>query len=350
VSGAAAPGSHTARVTQLARAQVMASKTFASDTAGIAGTGGVQITVGGVQTTINYANTDSLTAIAQRINDNTSGIEASVLDTGSAYQIVITAAQSGTAAAASYVDIGPSDLGLSIPAATKVAATDLNMTIDGIAITRPINVVADALPGMTFTANAVAATDTMISVTNDKDAIATKVQGLVDAYNAVAKVIDGQLRYDGKTKGQETLFGDATLRRLQMATSSTMSAAYSNDRSLRDLGITVANNGQLTLDKAKLTAAIDGDADIVEDIFATGGLATAITSLADQYTRAGDGILAEKSKSLTARAEIYGDQIAAIERNAELLGERLLRQFTSLERSMIALQGQASYLAGLVVR
>ena len=354
VSSSAGIGAHTARVTQLAAAQVVASKVVASDAPGVLGAGGVQITIGGVPTTINWTAADSLSAIAQRINDNTTGLDAAVLNTGSGYQIVVTASATGTANAATYVDSGGvgAALDFGVVGATKVAAANLGMTIDGIAITRSSNVVSDALPGITFTANAVhdiGDPDTTIGVTSDRDAIQDKVQGLVDAYNAVAKLLDGQLRYDGQAKGQDTLFGDSTARRLQSALAAISTSAWGG-RSLRDLGITRSNSGELTLDKTKFQAALDADGDAIEDVLATGGLAAAISGLADQYTRAGDGILAEKVKSLQTRQDVYAKQIASIERNAEALGARLAKQFTALEEAMTLLQGQANYLAGLVAR
>ena len=352
VSSSAAIGAHTARVTQLATAQVVASKVVASDAPGAVADGGVTITVGGVQKTISWTSADSLSAIAQRINDNTSGIDAGVMNTGSGYQLVITASTSGVANKATYADIGGGTLELGLQGAEKVEAKDLAMTLDGVAITRPTNVVSDVLPGMTFTAKAmhvVGEPDTTIGVTSDTDAMKTKVKGLLDAYNAAAKLIDGQLRYNGASKGQDTLFGDATTRRLQSALTSVSTSSY-GDKTLRDLGITRSNTGELTLDESKLAAALDANPDAVGALFATGGMATAIAGLCDEYTRAGDGILAGKVKSIEARQKVYADQIAKIERNAELLGARLQRQFTALEEAMTMLQGQANYLAGLVVR
>jgi len=165
VSGSATATTHTMRVEQVATAQTASSKTFATDAAGMLGTGSVQITSGSASATINYDSTDTLESIAAKINDANAGASASVLFDGTSYRLMVASNATGTANKTTFVDSGDS-LQLSDPTNIKVKAKDAIVDIDGVPVTRSSNVIDDALPGATITLNsAQAATDPDTSVT-----------------------------------------------------------------------------------------------------------------------------------------------------------------------------------------
>lgn len=347
-AGASAIG-HSVRVEQLARAQVSASRTFLSPAAGALGTGSVDITTAGVTKSVSWTSDDSLQTIATRLNDANAGATASVLFDGTAHRLVLTASKSGTAAAPTFVDHGDG-LDLALPAAIQVEAKNATIKLDGISVTRPTNVFDDALPGLTITANAqhgATEVDSAITVGVDKDALRDKVKAFVTAANAINGALHIQLDYTGTTKSTSTLFGDGTLRALQGAMSGLMSRSYGG-KSLSDIGITRDRSGGLTLDESKLATAVSVNGNAVEAMFVTGGFSTAVTKLADGYTRAGDGILSSKNKSITERHKVLQTQVDTINRRADALQSSLEKQFNSLERMMSQLQGQGAYLSRII--
>lgn len=347
-SAGASPGVHDVRVQSLAAAQVTQSRAFASSAAGAIGAGGLDITVGGVTRSVTWTASDSLDAIASRINDADAGVTASVLRvTDSSYRLVVTAKDTGTAKAPTFVETGD-PLGLADPSNVKVAATDALVTIDGIDITRPTNVVSDAVTGLTFTLAAThGATDasSKVTVSLDQTALTDKLKKLVDAYNAVNSALDAQLKYTGTKKGENTLFGDSTLRGLQSALAGVASNAY-GDSGLWAIGISRDKSGTLTLDTAKLTEALGKDPDALSKIFVTNGFATAVTSLVDNYTRA-DGLLAAKTQALNERQKVLQTTIDRINASADELRARLEKQFSALEDAMSKLRSQSTYLTSL---
>jgi flagellar hook-associated protein 2 len=347
VSSAAPAGTHEFRVSQLAAAQVTQSRSFTSSAAGALGTGGVDITVGGVTKSIAWSATDSLDAIATRINEADAKVSASVLRVDdNNYRLVVTAKSSGTANAPTFVETGDG-LGLSDPLNVKVAAANAIVNIDGIDITRPSNVIADALTGVTLTLNAThAVTDptSKSTVSLDTTALTDKVKKMVDAFNVVNAALHNQLDYNGTTKGENTLFGDGTLRQLQAAMGSLASSSYGG-ATISSIGITRDRTGTMTLDASKLAEAVGKDPDAVAKLFVTGGFATSITGLVDQYTRPTDGVLAGKTQSLTDRQKILQKQIDSINSKADDLADRLTAQFAALEQSMTKLKSQSSYLS-----
>lgn len=345
-SSLASDSSHTLRIATTARGQTSTSRTFGSDAAGVAGSGSVTIdSASGDPVTVAWTASDNLTAIAQRINDSGGPATASVLFDGTSYRLVATARATGTAAAPTFSETGTA-LGLGDPANLKLAARDAVFDLDGVTITRGSNLVTDALPGVTLTlsaAHTAGEPDTLLTVSSDRDALRTKVKGLIDAWNTVDQGLDGQLNYNGTTKGPETLFGDATLRQLQGAMGRLASDQHGT-ATLAGLGISLDSTGRLSLDDTKFTAALDKDATAVESLFVTGGLASKVSDLVTQYTRSGDGILTSKGASLDARVAVYQKDITRIETAATALGERLTRQFSALEQAISKMKTQSSQM------
>jgi flagellar hook-associated protein 2 len=85
-SSVATDSAHTLRVASTARGQTIASRTFPADAPGILGDGSVVIdSAPAAPITVSWTAADSLSAIAQRINDTGSGATASVLFDGTSW-------------------------------------------------------------------------------------------------------------------------------------------------------------------------------------------------------------------------------------------------------------------------
>ena len=345
----AAPGSHQLRVGGLARAQTVSSTPFASSAAGAAGDGSIAITTAGTTVNVAWTVSDSLADIAQRINDANGGVTAAVLNDGTNYRLVATSRATGTAAASTFVE-GGAGLGWSQPGAVTMPATDATFTLDGIPMTRGKNLVDDALPGISInltTPHAFGQADTTIDVAVDREALRDKVKGLVESYNAVAGLLDGQLRYDGTKKGPDTLFGDSTLRRLQGNLTKMVTDRHGT-KTLAEIGATIDRTGRLTFDSTKLDRALASDPAAIEKLFVTGGLATKLADIVEQHTRTGDGVLSTKDQAFAKQIKTYTADITRIEDAATKLGDRLRAQFSALEKAVSALKAQSAQLSSVL--
>jgi flagellar hook-associated protein 2 len=353
VSANATATQHSIRVLDTAQSQVVSSRTFASQGAGVLGAGGVSMQIGtGTPVSVTWTASDSLSTIAQRINDANAGVAASVLYDGTSYRLVMTAKDTGKANAITYTDSGDG-LALSDPANEVVHPRDADLMIDGIEVKRPKNVIDDAIPGVTITAaskQGATDPDTNVTVAVDNDGLTAKLKSLVSAYNTVVGQINGQLAYtgDGKTHAPtNTLFGDSTLRQLQTSLGSLMTGTYGGTN-LTTLGLSRDKDGLLTLDTSKLDAALAADPNAISKVFVAGGFASTVSSFSNTYTRAGDGILTAKAKSLTDRSKQLQDTIDRINDNADALKTRLEDQFNQLEQAMAKIQSQGSYITKML--
>ncbi len=350
VSGDASASTHAVRVDQLARAQVVSSKTFPADVAGMLGTGGVTFQTGtGVSTSVSWGATDTLESIASKINGTNAGVAASVLFDGSSYRLMVNASKTGTTNAATFTDNGDS-LGLGDAANVKVPPMDAKVTIDGVQVTRPTNVIDDALTGVTITAmSAQGATeaDTQVAVTLDTAAAAAKLNTFVTSFNNIMGKLNTQLTYTGTRAGADTLFADSDLEGLQNRMTSMVSQSFGG-MTLDGLGLSIDKTGILSLDSSKLTAALGKDPDTLAKLFVKGGFSSALRSLDNSYTEAGDGIFANKTKGMTDRTASIQKQIDSYDANATALQTRLQAQFTALEATMSAFQAQSSSITALL--
>ncbi|MCC7381338.1 MAG: flagellar filament capping protein FliD [Deltaproteobacteria bacterium] len=352
--GRAGVGQYAIAVQSLARTETSESSTFASDTAGIAGTGTLDITVGsGTAVSVAFDANDSLSAIAAKINDSEAAVDAAVLFDGASYRLLITSREAGTAHALSFSETG-SSLGLTAPGAERVAAQDAVMTLNGVTVTRSSNHLTDVLSGVTFDLVSTTPTggaETTVSVTDDPEKLRARLQGFVDAYNAVARALGTQL---GAGKGSDpnlTLQGDSMLRLLQGRLSAIVSGSYpggASTTSLRAFGIKLATDGTLSIDASAFDSLSVADGEALSDLFAgPDAVAARLTALTSEYTAASTGALATKQASLRQRLEGYDDQITRIADRASQVESRLRMQFAALDSLLAQLNSQSSYLMAL---
>jgi flagellar hook-associated protein 2 len=339
---------HDVRVKQLARGAINSSRAFDSAGAGVAGTGSVTITTGATSKQIDFGSSDSLADIATKINSAGLGASASVLFDGSKYRLMVASTSTGTAAAARFSETGTS-LGLSDTANIKVGAQDAIATIDGVDVTRGKNVIDDAVAGLTFTL--------VKPHAKDLEAEASSTITVALDTTSLTSKLHVQLDYTGSQKGTNTLFGDSTLRQLQGALGGVMSNGYgagaatgdmSQAATLGAIGLVRAKDGALSLDTTKLASALASNSNAVGDLFVTNGFATAMTTLTDAYTRAGDGLFASKSQSLADRFHLLQGQADHINARADALKTQLETQFTALETAMSHLKSQSSFLTSIL--
>jgi flagellar hook-associated protein 2 len=346
-------GAFDIHVNALAKAQTTLSNQFASDTAGIAGTGTIDIAAGtATPVTISWDNTNSLTDIANKITASGAGVVASVLFDGSKYQIMVQSKQTGTANAISFTNQTGSDLGFSVGANTVVPASDADFTVNTIHIVRSSNLVSDVIPGVTFQLQSQGA-DSTVTLAPDTAGLQAKVQALVTAYNTVATAVHNQVSYtgDGSTqKPTNTLFGESSMLNLQQQLAGLVSTSYAytgGNANIGGLGLTINADGTLAFDTAKFATAVAADPDAAQNLFngsGSTGLVQALDTLVDNFTFPTTGVLSAAQTSLQNQNKSYNDSINNIEDRAAALQEQLTKQFSAMEQAVSALQSQSTYI------
>ena len=289
-------GSYSLEVTSLATAQALASKdVFADRDTAPVGEGTLTLSVGDrtKEITIDSSN-NSLQGLANAINDAGVGVSAGVIDTGSGFQLVLSADETGTANAVSITandsdgnnldGVGLSRFAFNADMETgagfseTIAATNAVMEINGIEVTRSSNSFENVIDGLSFSIKDIGAST--VKVSQDVGAVTDRVQGFVDKFNALQSTIDSLAGFNTEAGVGSLLTGDSTVRALQgqlrqVLTGVVPGLENANVRSLADVGIsTDPNTGALEFDREEFETQLKNNPDDVTALFAEQGRAT----------------------------------------------------------------------------
>jgi len=260
-------GTHTIVVNSLATTASYYSDPVASSSTAInTGTLSIQIGSNGpVSVTVDNTN-NTLEGLAASINNLGLGVSASVINDANGARLTIV---SNTSGAASDLTITDGTGGLNFTKGTS--GTNASLTVDGVPISSGSNVVTGAVAGLTLNlVGSAPNTQVQIGIAPDASTIQQAVTDFVTGYNTVIQDLNSQFAYNTTTKSAGALASDSAARLVQsqllgaMTYSRTSAAGYNT---LASLGITMNDDGTLSLDNATLSNAINGNYTAVQNFF-----------------------------------------------------------------------------------
>lgn len=370
-SSSATPGSYTVRVTQLAQSHQLtntAAKAVAATTtdivSGSSGTFTFQVGSGSNQT-ITLGATATIEDLQTAINDLGAGAVASLVNTGTdaspAYRLVLTASSTG---AGNGITVVADNTDLDFLNASGTGGTDtLQAAQDAIIVVgdpalnpltfqRSSNTITDAIAGVTMTLTETTGAGTIsVNVSRDTGAVKTSIKALATAYSEVVKFINERNTYDITTKEGGIFFNEPTVRgvlsQLRNALSSSVSG-LTTYTSVGEVGFKTERDGTVTIDEAKLDAALSSNYSAVKSLFInqTGstGVAQLMTNAVDALDDIEAGAVTLRKESLTDQISDLTDDIAKKEDLLSQYEERLRRQYAALDGLLGRLQSQSGFL------
>lgn len=345
----AAAGTYGIEVTQLAAAQ----KSFTQEY--VAGTtfapGSLSFAVAGAPATsidLNEVGKTSYTLdeVRDKINAAKIGVTATVINTSSGGQrMILTGDNSGAAnsfsltsgltASGGQANLDGANFDTTTLGLARATAQDGRIKIDGIEVSSTTNVFTN-IAGLTITAakQSAAGVSTSLKVETDNDKVVSAVKAFVEAYNSITSTIKANSAYDAATKKAQPLNGDFAARSISTGLSnarSTIPAELSSAtyKTLSELGVSIAQTGQLTLDETKLRAAISkSPSDVLTTLQAYGK--TFSDSVGGMLNS--DGVLTNRVTSLNNSVKIYKDNQATLEVRMVAIEKRFRAQFVAMDK------------------
>ena len=284
-SASAKPGSRLSGlnaqivVEQLAQSQTLVSTPLA-DAAAPVGQGTLTLTLGTTSTAIVIDGTnDTLAGLADAINAKKAGVTASILNEAGSARLVLKSSATGEAQAFS----------LSVPAGTTSglerfaygagvtggmtqaqAAQDAILKVDGVQVKRGSNSIGDLVPGVQLDLKRADPTLTVsIGIERPTAAIKQTVADFVAAFNELESLLDDATEKTA-TEGSGVLRGDVGVRDLRRQLSKLSTQVLNSGagfQTLAEIGVATNRDGSLTLNTARLDAALAQDPDGVEALF-----------------------------------------------------------------------------------
>jgi flagellar hook-associated protein 2 len=305
----AAVADYAVDVVSLATSQSLASGAFSATTETL-GTGTLTISLGtvtydsvagsvtgftqksgtsAVSVVIDSSN-NTLTGVRDALNAAGAGLNASVVNDGSGYRLVI---QSNTTGAENAISISVDDTGdsnstdnagLSQLAFNESAANilqtgsgaDAAIKINGLDVTSPSNTVSGAVEGVSFTLKKITSSAATVAITKDTAKATAGMNGLINGFNQLNAELNSLTAYNAAASRSSVLTGDATLRNLASNVRASLNAAVANSggqySTLAELGITTnVIDGSLSLNNTKFAAILENDATDVAKVLAAFG-------------------------------------------------------------------------------
>jgi flagellar hook-associated protein 2 len=356
----AAAGIYDIEVVHTASAHQIKSKAFASGATQAVGTGTLTITVGGNSFQVAIDSTKNTVAgIRDAINQavgNTDLVDATIVNASDGAHLVLSATATG-AASAITVSQADGNGGLAVLAYNPSLLTNYDegrparnaqVAVSGFVKQSATNTVSDVVDGITL--NLVKGDEGNIhtlTVAADKAGVTAKIKTFVDAYNSMQSTLAGLRSFEPATKAAGPLLGDAMLRGIETQIRGTLSDTGGGStvfRTLAGIGITTNKDGSMTLDQAKLNAAMTSNYDEVAKLF--GGENGVAVRLANAITPrlAADAEIDVRAKRLNQKSVELQRQQAELETRMAAVERRYRAQFTALDSLLSKLQNTSSFL------
>lgn len=322
-------------------------------TAGAADSEGQQSITGTTLVSSAELEQGAIEQLAQRINELDAGVSASVIYDGVGYRLGLNADETGSA---NELLVDDTDGLFSFQELTRpqdaVVLLGASAASSGVAIASSTNEIVDAVSGVSITVNQASETPVTVSVEDDTSAIVTAVRTFVDSYNAIRTNLDVVTDFDAATNSTGILFGRNEALRVDTTLSAVASGSFSVNgdfTSLESIGVSLGDDGKLTLDAGALADAIEADAAGVNSLLSdeTSGLYAKFDAAVEQLASGETSLLASRSESLTATIEANTARLEDMNGSLERQRERLLLQFYRLEETIAAFQSNVSLLENI---
>jgi flagellar hook-associated protein 2 len=322
VTASAASGStvasHDVVVNNLATTASWTSGVFASSSTTLPA-GSFTITTGsGGTATITTDGTETLSDVESEINNDNVGVTANVITDASGSRLAITANSSGSAANFTVAS-GTSGFGFS----QAVTGINASLTVDGISLSSASNTVSGAIPGVTLNlVGASPGTDVSLSVAPDTSQATTAINQFVSDYNTLISALTTQFTFNGTSEG--VLASDSTVRNLQSEVLGSLGYTYTPASgsttvgNLTALGISVNDDGTMTVDSGTLQNALQSNFGDVQSFFqgtSMNGFANSLDQTLTSFVSPGDGAFTVDLQSISNQTTDAQNSISNFETN-----------------------------------
>ncbi|MBU0633325.1 flagellar filament capping protein FliD [bacterium] len=262
------------------KSDTLRSGPFKSNKSAIATTAGtLTLTAGGVDTTLKYTASTTLSQLVDMINNDpvagASTHASMITNEDGTYSLVLTAKneaqgqpivicdQAGGTLSTNLVEGLKNDVG---EAADIQTASDATFKYNGIMLTRPSNEIKDITVGVTINLLKDDAKAT-IDITQDAQPIKDAMQSLVDSYNTMTKQIDTMSLTDTEA-GKVGLFnGDNSLKSIDRAIKRILTSSDSHGLSLTQYGLDVKKDGTISFDSSTFDKKMAEDPEMMANYF-----------------------------------------------------------------------------------
>lgn len=302
----------------------------------------------------NASRGTALEALADRINDLGAGVTASTIFDGLGYRLSLTVNATGDANQL-LVDAGAAGFQFEEVSKAQDALLlygNFNSPGAGVLLNSPYGQFSGAVGGADVTVNGASDTPVTVTISQADTTLVDTVQDMVNAYNSMRTDLGKLTSFDPNALTTGLLFGTNEALQVDSRLSRVLTDRYfgfGDLQTLTQIGLNVAEDGTLELDKDKLRSAFEENPAGIEDFLSKGetGVAAKIGAAIDRLAGAKDSLFANRGEALSDTIQANDDRLAKFDEQLDRQQERMLLQFYNLESVIAKLQNSLSAIQNL---
>lgn len=313
----------------------------------------IQTIDGSTTYTVTWDDRASLGDVAGLIEKLKAGISAKVLYDGSSqpYRLMLASQRPGEAGAI-LLDASQSPLRFDQTVRPQDAQILLGGA-SGLVISGSSNTFNNVVDGLSLEIKQATGRPVTVTVSQSDTDLVASVKTLVENYNKFRKRLKELTAYDPQTDKRSPLTGDASALRLDNDLSGFFSgvAGAGQFRAAGELGISVQQDGSLSLDEERLKARFAEDPQAVQQFFAAKdtGFAARLDRLLEQAAGPQNSLLASRLKALENKVAAQQSRVEAMNKRLEAERQRLLLEFYRMETAIGKLQNNMNAISSIQV-
>ena len=317
--------------------------------------------------------TDTIAAIAAKINGANAGVVATVFNDGTNERLMLASKTTGEAAgyrgqssdaALSGLVFDPQNkpgIGMAAAGIPIQYGQDAKARINGLAVSSATNTLTDNIPGVTIKLLTTTTTSyglpgevkspLTMGISEDVTPAVKNISDFVAAFNTLNKSLSDLTKYDAATKTAGLFQGDSSVLGLQNILRNMLGSASLGVTSQRlaDVGIERQQDGSLTINTAKLTIAANNGTTVQQLITnnnnnaLTNGFALKFRDLGRGIAASG-GSLGAKKSALQKNLDNNTKEQTRVNDRAAMFETRLRKQYSILDAQMAQLNALNAYV------
>jgi len=337
VANGTATRTHTVTVTHLATTSADYSASFSSGTTQLP-TGSFDLQVGtnaAVPIPVDSAhNTDTLSGLATYINKQNLGVTASVITDSSGSRLALVSQTSGAAGQITISNDTTGTNGNGMGFTDAVDGHDALLTVDGIPIDSASNTVTGVIPGVTLTLSGQSSTPVTLQISPNLTPIANDINNFVSSWNTLIQAINTGIQYNSSTGTAGTLEGDTSVDFVQQELLAALTSSLSGNNgavNLESIGISLQNDGTLSVDSATLNNALQNNFSAVQNLFqSASGVGQALQTTIDSLSNPVTGPLSVDMNGISSEITDLHSQISDFQKQLQNTQTQLLAEYTQI--------------------
>ena len=300
--------------------------------------GTLTIGVGGNSIDIAYSSTDTLQDIANKINQATDSLNASLFFDGNNYRLILSSKDTGTNSAITLSDSGDLldqlQLGSSYSASHVQSAQNARIDIYGQMIESQSNTFSNVIDGIDITVKATSSAPISINIAADEEAAKKGIEDLFGAYNSLVDYIKE------KTGEKGELSGDYSLHSIRASIFDKLTPFM--QKGLIDVDHT---NGHISLRTSEFDNLFKNDKDALKTTITE--VKTALEPYLD-FLFDPQGTIKQKEKNYQHKIRRYEESIETIVKRIDKESEILKKEFIHLDSLLAQMNDVRSRLSAIL--